>query len=218
MVTCAVPTARKSNRDHNSSKAATLLIRLPESMGQANRPQNSQLPRLKLHYDSSCRVIPRQTLTLVTVFFMLLKYPGCFVAFRPRLGWLPFCPAHALTTLSLHAPSSCLDADLLSKWPWVLADAPASCRALGSLSIPPGCGPQVSGWGWGLVRYGVCSQLLLGCPQVGWEMVSELKISAPGKLVGFAPSLVSPYKFRTLHPPGVPQLLCTTAIVLPLCK
>lgn len=38
------------------------------------------------------------------------------------------------------------------------------------------------------------------------------------ELAAFVPSLLSLYKFWTLHPPSVPQLLRSTALLLPLCK
>lgn len=152
----------------------------PENTGQAERPQNSQLPRQTLHYPSSRSVIPRQALTSVTVFFVLLKYRGCFAVLGAVAVLLLCSRPRRAPSRQLHlrtAAQSRPDAALLSRQMWGLADAAVSRQPWAAPASLRGAGERGA--------MGSCSRLLSGCPSGGMGdgfRAENVAGEAPGKL------------------------------------
>jgi len=145
--------------------------------GPGGQTQNSQLPRRARR---SRRLSPRRSPTSVAVFFTPLKCPGCSALLGLGAGRLRFCcPAPPLSPCSrqLHlrsaartwisCPSTC--GFRLTLWSPAEPRAPLASRPAG---LEMGMGTCSC--------YGVLLRLLLGCPSVGREMVSELTRSVVG--------------------------------------
>lgn len=157
-------------------------------------------------------MIPRQALTLVTVFFVLLKYCGCFAVLGAVAVLLPCSRSRRAPSRQLHlrtAAQSQPDMVVLSQQMWGLADAAVSRQPWAAAASRLGASPASLRGAGDRGAMGSCSRLLSGCPSGGMGdgfRAENVAGEAPGKLVRFAPSLVSLHEFWTRHPLITPEL------------
>jgi len=132
----AVGCAAQPGSDRASGRAATLLICGQARARRADPEFAASPPRA-----SQPQAEPQTEPDLGRGFLYAVKMPWVFGAARAGCGAAAVLLPGSSSLPVLQAaspPQRCPDMDFLSKHMWVSADAVVSCRAPGTLGIPPG--------------------------------------------------------------------------------